>query len=182
MIDRVAALAVMLCLGCSEAGAPAPSMLQTAEPASSAALSAGYCEFALGQAVPARLRATETRVIPTEGEERVFSDYLACQGRTPITVEVRDAVVWSIRIEGAGNCIEDSICVGHTYQQFAERFPAARRLLSREEGTTFSLLVRDGLTIIFPADNLPERCFARPESCTEQIQRSRSEAIFLYGR
>jgi len=182
MISRAALVAVVFCLGCSEAVSPAPSATQAAAEPANSAVQTEYCEVTLGQPIPEGLQATATRTVPTEGDERVFSDYLACQARVPITVELRGAAVWSIRVQGVGNCIEDSICVGDRYQQSIGRFPAARQLLSREEGETFSLLVRDGLTLIFPAESLPDECFARPEACAEQIQQSRVEAIFLYDQ
>ena len=100
----------------------------------------------------------------------------------PVTIELRDHAVWSISIKGAGNCIANSVCVGDSYRQSIDRFPAAKQFLSREEGKTFSLLVRGGLTLIFPAEALADECFVRPKSCAEQIQQSRVEAIFLYDR
>jgi hypothetical protein len=141
-----------------------------------------FCEFTLRSPPPQLLSPTKVTRVQTEGDDRIFADYQACEGRVPITVELRDTPVWSIRIRGVGNCIEDSVCVGDTYQQSTERFPTARQLISREEGKTFSLLVRDGLTLIFPAESLADECFARPDSCTEQIQQSQVEAIFLYDR
>ncbi|MBL8559191.1 MAG: hypothetical protein JNM47_10760 [Hyphomonadaceae bacterium] len=180
---RATIAAVIFCVGCSPAAQPSDEPEPTpAQQVSAESPATAYCEFSLGQPAPGELQPTATRTVPTEGDERVFADYQACEGRVPVTVELRGAAVWSIRIKGGGSCIEDSICVGDSYRQSTERFPAARQLLSREDGKTFSLLVRDGMTLIFPAESLADECYARPESCTEQIQQSRVEAIFLYDR
>jgi hypothetical protein len=180
---RATIAAVIFCFGCSPAAQPSDAPEPTpAQQDSAESTATAYCEFSLGQPAPGELQPTATRTVPTEGDERVFADYRACQGRVRITTELRGATVWSIRINGAGNCVEDSVCVGDTYRQSVERFPAARQSLSREEGKTFSLLVRDGLTLVFPAESLADECFARPDSFTEQIQQSRVEAIFLYDR
>lgn len=184
---RAMIAAVVFCLGCSppaaqQSPASQPDAATEASARASASTETDYCEFGLGQPVPSGLQSTATRTVPTEGDVRAFADYQACQGRTPVTVELRGASVWSIRVSGVGNCIDDSVCVGDTYQQSVERFPTARRLLSREEGKTFSLLVRDGLTLIFPTESLGDECFAHPDSCTEEIQQSRVEAIFLYDQ
>jgi hypothetical protein len=92
------------------------------------------------------------------------------------------SAVWSIRIHGVGNCVADSVCVGDSYRQSIDRFPTAKQFLSRVEGKTFSLLVRDGLTLIFPAEALADECFVHPNSCADQIENSRIEAILLYDR
>lgn len=173
--------AVIFCSGCLPAAQPSVEPEPTpAQQVSAESPAVAICEFALGQPAPGELQPTATRTVPTEGDERFFADYQACEGRMPVTIELRDAAVWSIRIKGAGNCIEDSICVGDSYGQSIARFPAAKRLLSREDGKTFSLFVRGGLTLIFPAESIADECYVRPESCTEQIQQSRTEAIFLY--
>lgn len=140
-----------------------------------------YCEFTLGQSPPGDLEATKT-LVPTEGDNRIFANYRACQGRAAIVVELRERIVWSIRITGAGNCVDGPVCVGDSYRSSIERFPQARRILSLSEGKTFSLLVQDGLTLIFPAENLSEECFTQPHNCTERIEQSRVESILLYHR
>lgn len=187
MTKWVAIAVATLCLGCSPgsegqtSSTPEPKALHTNQ-AASTSTTAGFCEFSLGQPVPSAQQSIATRTIPTEGDERVFFDYRACQGRVPVTIELQGQAVWSISIKGVGNCLANSVCVGDSYRQSSDRFPEAKQLLSRVEGKNFSLLVRDGLTLIFPIGALADECFVHPESCDEQIQQSRVEAIFLYDR
>lgn len=187
-MTRWVAIAVgTFCLGCSPGSEGQTSSTPEAKAshtgqATTKATTAGFCEFTLGQPVPDAHQPVAKKTIPTEGDERVFVDYRACQGRVPITIELMGHAVWSISIKGIGNCLANSVCIGDSYQQSIDRFPAARQFLSREEGKTFSLLVRDGLTLIFPAEALADECFVHSKSCVEQIQQSRVEAILLYDR
>jgi hypothetical protein len=139
-----------------------------------------YCEFSVGAEPPSTMHPTATRHVPTEGDERVFYDYAGCDGRVPLAVELSGSVVSSIRVSGRGNCFQNLACVGDTYEQAVERFPNARRFLSKVEGATFSLLIRDGVTLVFDPETLRERCFDHPEECDAAIRQSQVTSIYLY--
>src|SRR5215207_6942784 len=128
MTSWVAIVGATLCLGCSlESEGQTPSTPESkgsqSGQAATKSTSAGFCEFNLGQPVPDAVQPVATKTIPTEGDERFFFDYRACQGRVPVTIELVDHAIWSIRIKGVGNCIADSVCVGDSYQQSIDRFP-----------------------------------------------------------
>ena len=141
-----------------------------------------FCEFSLGVAPPPTLRPAATRRVATEGDDRVFFDYRACDGRIPVSVELSGSVVDSISVSEDGSCVHGIACVGDTYQQAIERFPNARRVLTRIEGATFSLLIRDGVTLVFDPEGLPDRCFDHPAECDAEIRQSRIASIALYAR
>jgi hypothetical protein len=187
MHRRSAIVCATVCLGCSPGGGaqmsttPKSQVSLSTSQQSKTLSAAGFCEFNLGQPVPSAQQPIATRTIPTEGDDRVFAEYRSCQGRVPITIELRDDLVWSISIKGVGNCLSSLICVGDSYRQAIDQFPTARQLLSREEGKVFSLFVREGLTLVFPAETLADECFVRPSSCAEQIQLSRIESVLIYS-
>lgn len=139
-----------------------------------------YCEFSVGADAPPAMHPTATRQVPTEGDERVFYDYAGCDGRVPLTVEFSGSAVSAILVSGRGNCFQNVACVGDAYEQAVERFPNARRVLSRVEGVTFSLIVRDGVTLVFDPETLRERCFDHPEGCDVAIRQSQVISIYLY--
>lgn len=140
-----------------------------------------YCEFGLRDPPPTALPPIATRRVPTEGEERVFYDYMACGGRVPVSIELSGSVVASIEIHGQGNCFEDVSCVGETYATAAQHFPNARLFISSIEGATFSMPIREGVTLVFDPMSLEEQCFDRPEQCDAAIHRSRVVSIYLYS-
>lgn len=141
-----------------------------------------YCEFSLDAPVPRALHVIATRRVPTEGDERVFYDYSACGGHVPVSVELVGSIVGSIEITGRGNCFEGVGCVGDTYAKALQRFPNAHLVLSRVESATFSLLVRDGVTLTFDPAALAENCYDHPAQCDSAIRQSRAVAIYLYDQ
>lgn len=169
-------LLVLLLFACSQ---PAPRT-SAQHNQNSTATRVSFCEFSVGNRLPQTLHPVAIRHVPTEGDERVFYDYSACEGRVPVSIELIGVGVGAIEIRGRGSCFEGVGCVGDTYATAHRRFPTARLYLSRIEGATFSLLVRDGVTLSFDSASIPDSCYDDPRQCDSVIQQSRVAGIYLY--
>lgn len=174
MTKFTALLGLLLFVGCStaeqrpvERGAHLPSL-------------EGYCEFRLHSRIPTGRQPTRSEVVPTEGEDRTFYDYQACAEANPVTVELDEGLIESIRIRGDRTCFSKGLCIGTEYSEVVSIFPAAKRFMSLEEGKTFALMVAPGLNVTFDGEALPDECFANSDVCSAQIRGSRVDSILLY--
>jgi hypothetical protein len=142
-----------------------------------------YCEFSLGEAIPAGKSLVSKEVIPTEGDDRIVYTYKACDGSEQIKVELAENVIDLIEISSRGSCIDSLACVGDTYNEVLDKNPTSRLFLSRVEGATFSLLIGNNLTARFDTNGIPELCYDAPTIptvCEKTIHESKLIALLMH--
>ncbi len=138
-----------------------------------------YCEFSLGQPVPANAVKVTTLKVVTEGEPRVYQRYRACRGRSEALLEVKGGVIDSITVSRPGDCIAKLACVGDPYAKVAKRFRQASQTSSQIEGRTFSLNVSSQATIAFSVQAAPSRCSSGPK-CGPVLKPQFVTSIYLH--
>lgn len=139
-----------------------------------------YCEFFLGEPIPAGKAMVAKEVVPTEGDERVFYTYRACDDTQLVKIELVDNIVDSIEVSGLGNCISSIACVGDKYKEVLDRNPNAKLFLSQVDGATFSLIVGEQVTVRFNPNDIAKPCYDAPNTCEKAIHDSKVSGLFLH--
>jgi hypothetical protein len=139
------------------------------------------CEFRVGNSVPPGLSYLRERKTPTEGDARIYREYVACNAQVPVSVEVQDQRVVSIWIHEANVCIDGRLCMGDTLAKARREFPGGRVFLSRVEGDTLSFVVGPNVTAVFDASGIADHCFVTPSTCEVQLGRRRVKGILIHN-
>lgn len=158
---------------------PASSAIGSSAAVAAAASKPALCEFRIGDGIPAGKAAGRVQEVPTEGDPRIFHEYVACDGSLPILIELEGSTIAQIRVEHAGGCVPDVACVGDAFSAVAARFPTARTFASMIEGALLALLVDDGTAVGFDTNAVPDKCFDTRNECAAEFSNQRVIAISL---
>lgn len=138
-----------------------------------------YCEFTLGQPVPANAVKITTVKITADGETRVYQHYRTCRGKSDALIELQGGVVDTITVTRRDACIARLACVGEAYGKVARRYARNGPLNSEAEGRNVSLIASSTATIVFNVQATPSRCFKGPK-CGPELKPQIVTRLYLH--